>query len=501
MRLSRDNLTPGIKYLLILILWVSAIPAFCQADEIPPEKPVFTTVTVNQVTGNTEMTWSLSPSLDVAGYIVYVFQNGEGFAIDTIMNPVASSYSVSRPGTSYFSESYVVAAIDTAGNISPLSNVLQTIFTESRIDTCNKKILISWNKYISVPATVTGYEILASVNGNAYYLAQHVSKDVTDFTLNDFINGSAYCFIVRAVLENGFTSSSNKSCLSARIQAPPQWINADYATVTPADEIALEFTVDPSSEIDLFSLERKIGPGNFQEIAQIRTETGSVTFTDETADLKTVNYYRLSAINNCGNPAISSNIASNIVLNVQGSGNEIRLMWNQYHDWIGPVSGYRVFMDTGGGFSELAQIQPGDTVYSVSIPEIMYSLTQGQVCFYITATEGSNPYGITGESSSGRVCFTVDEVITVPNIFTPDGDAKNDLFKPVITFNPSYYQLIISNRQGKVLFESRDFTEAWDGSDNGSPAPQGVYLWILKTTTPSGRSVTRTGTLTLFKNR
>ncbi len=501
MRLQPDNLTESIRYLIILLLLITASPAVCQTDEDPPVSPVFRTVTINQVTGITEMTWSLSPSPDVTGYVVYIFQDGEGYAIDTIPDRTAISYSVLRPGTSYFSESYVIAAIDTAGNISPLSNDLNTIFTASQLDTCNKKILLAWNNYMSVPVIVTGYDVLTSVNGNAYYLAGHTSADVTNLVIDDFINGSAYCFIVKAILENGFASSSNKSCLTARIQTPPQWINADYATVTDFDEIALKFTVDPSSEIDLFGLERKTGrSGTFQQIGQIRTATGSVTFTDKTADLNTINYYRLSAINSCSVSSTSSNLASNMVLSVTSAGNEARLSWNQYQDWLGPVSDYKVFMDTGSGFIEEAQTEPGDTVFSISIPEIMYRIMAGQVCFYIIASENSNPYGITGESSSNRVCMAVDEVITVPNIFTPDGDTKNDLFRPVITFTPSSYRLIISNRQGRVLFESGDFTESWDGTDNGEPVPEGVYLWILKVSTPTGRSISRTGTLTLFKN-
>ncbi len=144
---------------------ITALPAVCQTDEDPPVSPVFRTVTINQTTGNTEMTWSLSPSADVAGYVVYLFQDGEGYAIDTIPDPSAASYSVFRPETSYFSESYVIAAIDNAGNISPLSNELNTIFTGSQLDTCNKKIILSWNKYLSYPVTVTGYDVLASVNG------------------------------------------------------------------------------------------------------------------------------------------------------------------------------------------------------------------------------------------------------------------------------------------------------------------------------------------------
>jgi gliding motility-associated-like protein len=121
-------------------------------------------------------------------------------------------------------------------------------------------------------------------------------------------------------------------------------------------------------------------------------------------------------------------------------------------------------------------------LFSVSIPEIIYNVTTGEACFYVTAGEISNPHGITGESKSREICFVIEEVITVPNLFTPDGDSRNDLFKPVIAFSPSDYQLIISNRQGKVLVRSNDFSEAWDGSDNGDPVPEGVYMWVMKLT-------------------
>jgi hypothetical protein len=60
--------------------------------------------------------------------------------------------------------------------------------------------------------------------------------------------------------------------------------------------------------------------------------------------------------------------------------------------------------------------------------------------------------------------------------------------------------LVISNRQGKVLFETNDFMDTWDGSDNGNPVPEGVYLWFLKIKTPTGKDIFRTGTLTVVKH-
>jgi len=489
------------RHIIFLLLVALSVSVSGQEDEDPPGSPVFTFVTINPSTGKTEMTWSLSPDNDVAGYVIYLYREKEGYAIDTIYDPYATTYSATRPYTNYYSESYVIAAIDSSLNISPLSNELHTIFIEPEIDSCRNKINITWNRYASSPVKVTGYNVLISVNGGTYYLAGHVSDETTSFVVENFVNGTQYCFIVKATLENGLTSGSNKSCVNVKTQIIPGWINADFATVTPAGEISLSFTIDPSSETDLYSLERRSGnTGTFQQITQIRSDFKTLEYIDKSADLEITNFYRLSAINSCNIQAISSNIASNITLTVQVSESDIVLQWNKYHDWLGSVSSYRIFTDTGNGFIETAVLSAADTTFSVSIPEIMYGLKKGQACFYVTAEESGNPYGVNGKSNSNQVCAEIEEVITVPNVFTPDGDLKNDLFRPVITFTPSEYRLLISNRQGKSLFETNDFLETWDGTDNGKPVPEGVYLWFLKLKTPEGKSISRTGTITVIKN-
>src|SRR5690606_19480094 len=123
-----------------------------QPDETPPVSPGFTLVSINQVTGNTEMSWTVSTSPDVAGYIIYLYQDGAGFAVDTIYNPSQTGYSVYRPFSPVRTESFVISAIDDSANVSPLSNVLRTIFCEAKIDSCRKKINIRWNKYPSLPS-------------------------------------------------------------------------------------------------------------------------------------------------------------------------------------------------------------------------------------------------------------------------------------------------------------------------------------------------------------
>jgi gliding motility-associated-like protein len=250
-----------------------------------------------------------------------------------------------------------------------------------------------------------------------------------------------------------------------------------------------------------FVLERKTGNGdNFQTIAHLESANGSVLYSDSQADVNVVNYYQLSAINNCLLPVTVSNISSNMVLALQKNGNEINLSWNSYREWMGSVSEYRLFIDAGNGYQEKAVIGVNDTLYKLDYKGIMYEVSGNEICMYITASETSNPFGVVGQSNSSVVCTDPIEIITVPNIFTPNNDLKNDLFKPVISFTPDSYHLIVSDQHGLVLFETRDSNASWDGSKNGNPQPDGVYLWFLKVTTPSGKNLTRTGTVTILKN-
>jgi hypothetical protein len=178
------RLTPANINILLLFSFSSLLLG--QGDIIPPAPPLFTLVSVQPETGKTVLDWNSSPSPDVAGYVVYYLKNGEGFAVDTIHDPHATGYLNQGSFSSYLSESYVIAAIDSSGNISPLSNELHTIFTETQIDTCNKKIIVSWNNYNNYPKQVSAYRILASINGGAFNEA-----GVTDLSVNKI--GRASC--------------------------------------------------------------------------------------------------------------------------------------------------------------------------------------------------------------------------------------------------------------------------------------------------------------------
>lgn len=487
------------RHIITIFLVLLPLVSYSQKDCTVPVSPVLNSVSVQPETGYAELNWALSPSSDIAAYILYNHNSGYWFTIDTLWDPAATSYIYNSTGTKYFSESYVVAAFRKPVCTSPLSNIISTIFCSASIDTCKKQIIVRWNKYSDNPKKVLDYQILVSKNGAPFMEMFTVDSLSDSYVVTDFETDTKYCFAVRAELEGGTTSGSNKSCLETKMKQPPQWINADYATVSNNNVISLSFTADPLSEVPAYRLERKTGSmGVFEQIAQFTSVSGSLLYTDNKADINKINYYRLSAINNCNNPVTFSNIASNIVLSLERNNDDIKLIWNPYKDWFGSVGSYKLFANTDGVLSERSVITPSDTALNISYSSLMYEVTGREVCFMIKAVESSNPYGDPGESQSQIVCTPVTEVITVPNVFTPDNNGLNDLFWPVLSFTPTSYQLIITDLQRKTVFETRNPAEKWDGTNNGNPLPEGVYLWYLNAGAPSGKSISKTGNVTII---
>jgi gliding motility-associated-like protein len=67
----------------------------------------------------------------------------------------------------------------------------------------------------------------------------------------------------------------------------------------------------------------------------------------------------------------------------------------------------------------------------------------------------------------------------IPSAFTPNRDGKNDEFKAYFGENVTSYHLQLFNRFGKLLFESTDINQGWDGRYKGEPQSQSSYIWII----------------------
>jgi gliding motility-associated-like protein len=88
-----------------------------------------------------------------------------------------------------------------------------------------------------------------------------------------------------------------------------------------------------------------------------------------------------------------------------------------------------------------------------------------------------------------------EEVIVLPNIFTPNGDRVNDVFMIEMT-EKSEFQIIVLNAKNQTVFKSNDANFEWDGTMlNGDPAPTGNYLYYFSAKDLNGKDVTKSSIL------
>ncbi|WP_207512865.1 gliding motility-associated C-terminal domain-containing protein [Longitalea luteola] len=98
--------------------------------------------------------------------------------------------------------------------------------------------------------------------------------------------------------------------------------------------------------------------------------------------------------------------------------------------------------------------------------------------------------------------YNCDCQIKLPNAFTPDGNGRNDQFKPVMEAGCRFseYRLTIFNRWGEKVFESTNPATGWNGLYKYERAMAGGYAYMLQYRTPDRNVVEkRSGVVMLLR--
>lgn len=114
-----------------------------------------------------------------------------------------------------------------------------------------------------------------------------------------------------------------------------------------------------------------------------------------------------------------------------------------------------------------------------------YTWNTGEVTKEITVAK-SNFYEVTVENEFGCITRKGKNIPTkcfprffIPNAFTPNGDGINDVFY-VGNHNLEIAEWTIYNRQGEVVFNTRDLSKGWDGTFRGVPSRTGKYVYKIE---------------------
>ncbi len=137
----------------------------------------------------------------------------------------------------------------------------------------------------------------------------------------------------------------------------------------------------------------------------------------------------------------------------------------------------------------------GDSLHTASRADISHQFNEtGQ---YNVCLQAINQAGCIDTT-----CLPVDAIVNpqidLPNAFTPNGPAPNNIVY-VRGFGISKMRFLIYNRLGQKVFESNSLKQGWDGRFNGVVQPMDVYAYVLDVQFVDGTRATKKGDITLIR--
>ena len=357
-------------------------------------------------------------------------------------------------------------------------------------------VQLNWTPY-SGWYDLAGYKIYRSIDGGQYsYLA-----DVNAGT-NSYVDGDLcahnYCYRIDANRASAsYIASSNTACARPPYVFQTNALYLNSATVDNGNQVQVfwqkTIQLNPSEYIvDRFDPQFGWNYGY--------VNTTDTTITDARVNVNIENYiYRVRDADKCGNTSPLSNIGKTILLGDFIKDDKIALYWNNYAQWPNGIKNSLVQRKYHQkDFSTVASVPGTDTsfIYNDILPQ-----SDTDYCFRIISFANG-----TGDSSVSNIsCAVLPSRVFVANAFTPNNDGLNDSWSPSTLFINDYvdkinsYSIKIFDRWGEKVFESDKITDSWDGTRDGSKAPAGVYIYILKAQGLDGKSFYFKGNITLLR--
>ena len=119
-----------------------------------------------------------------------------------------------------------------------------------------------------------------------------------------------------------------------------------------------------------------------------------------------------------------------------------------------------------------------------------------QTTTYTLTVSDLNIPAICPSATSSVTVTVVSTCINVKNAFTPNGDGINDnwiVYEQAFCLKPGGVTVNVFNRYGSKVYESKNYTNNWNGTYNGKPIPDGTYYAVIEFTFINGnKQIVRT---------
>lgn len=507
-------------------------------DNVTPDGQLLDYVTVSRTGDSTVFVrWSdkSAPDVDSLNFIIpsstgYTFITGVPFG--NSFNERSYSFPITDFNPNDSISTVWVQAVDGCGNGGlPEFNSYSTIFLKAYWNPCDSLVELSWNPYTTFNnGEGVEYRIVYSDDlldpfgpGNSISNSKNTTTDTTfDFKIEkDFPSGRDYHFYILASQTGSGASNfertrSNRVNIEVVFEGTPNYTYTHYANVLDDNEVELQVYPDASvsSTIGQYVIYRGQYKAELSPIGSVPiTDVLGPTFryNDYTANTNELSYfYKVVAENKCGGAVDTSNFGRTIHLKVEVDNEALTntLKWNEYEEWDSTVAYYNVYRAMNNGGLELYEVVPpsenGNEV--VFVDDVYSEITAvGDFCYMVEAVQGpvTTDFNINDEldpaiSRSNEACVIQEPLFYIPNAFSPRG--VNRVFGPQGQFvNWSFYEMIIYNRWGELVYQTNDPTEGWDGKVNGKDPQIGSYVYTIRFIDAEGNERKRKGSVSIIQ--
>jgi gliding motility-associated-like protein len=138
----------------------------------------------------------------------------------------------------------------------------------------------------------------------------------------------------------------------------------------------------------------------------------------------------------------------------------------------------------------------GLSATNISNPVAILPFTIDSIIYKVRATDSA---GCFGDDDIKVIVFKTGPDIFVPTGFTPNGDGKNEIAKPVLVGMKELTYYRIYNRWGQMIYSTSEVGKGWDGTFGGKSQPSGTYIFAAQAIDYTGKTVFKKGTIVLIR--
>lgn len=315
-----------------------------------------------------------------------------------------------------------------------------------------------------------------------------INVNPVDTTLQFDINGITVPTQYRTIVKNGACGPDTSSIASVSI-FPAKY---PQATAYPADTTICFGTIAQlNANVSTGTSYTWSGLGNLYDQGNGIISTAPFLLTAQVAPSKTADYILYIINEDCPIPLKDTFhivVTPKVIVN---AGHDTSVIANQ------PLQLSAFVNNSAENYSWL-WLPPATNLNNTNIsdPTAQLSSNIDSVRYVVRAT---NTIGCYGEDDIVVHVFKTGPEIFVPSAFTPNGDGRNDILKPIPVGIAKLDYFRVYSRWGQLLYSSSIIGNGWDGTLNGTQQPSGTYVYSTQGKDYKGGIVFRKGTVVLIR--